>query len=40
MVAAKIPELPRMDCGQGGNLLMPEVNHLMTLQTAVPGVAL
>jgi len=36
MVAAEIPELPHMDCVQGGNLLMPKVNHLMTLQTAVP----
>jgi len=31
VVAVKIPELPHMDCGRDGNLLMPEVNHLATL---------
>jgi len=36
MVAVKIPELPHTSCGQDGNLLMPKINHLTTLQTAVP----
>jgi len=40
MVAVKIPELPHTSCGQDGNLLMPEVNHLATLQTAVLSEAL
>jgi len=40
MGAVKIPELPHMDCGQDGNLLIPEVNHLVTLRTAAPSEAL
>ena len=40
MVAVKIPELPHMDCGQDGNLLMTKVSHLVTLSRAVPSEAL
>ena len=35
MVAVKTPELPHADCGQDGNLQMPEVSHLTTLLTEV-----
>jgi len=40
VLAVEIPELPRMDCVQDGNLLMPKVNHLATLRTAAPSEAL